>query len=35
MVLKNPHIVEYGTKELITGICIGIVLGFLLGLFLT
>ncbi len=35
MVLKNLRVVEYGTKELITGICIGIIIGFLLGLFLT
>jgi len=32
---KTPEVIEYGTKELITGICIGIVIGFLLALILT
>ena len=32
---KTQEVIEYGTKELITGICIGVVIGFLLALFLT
>lgn len=31
---KKFSIIDYGTKELITGICIGIVIGFLLCLYL-
>ena len=31
---RTPDVIEYGTKELITGICIGVVIGFLLCLFL-
>ena len=35
VIRKKADVIDYGTKELITGICIGIVIGFLLGLFLT
>ncbi len=27
---KTPDVIEYGTKELITGLLIGIVIGFVL-----
>ncbi len=35
MATKTVDIIDYGTKELITGICIGVVIGFFLCLLLS